>query len=479
MVQQYTRKASLKAGAKIIVVPKRRPIPYPHLLPPNATRWEKAYGSETGRITALPTPVQDVWRYAVVGEPILPWLAWAMSVDLWNRDWPEERRRTITKESFFLHFKKGTLYAIKRYLRFVGARVVAAILPPDKAFPGASMTDEERARWLERFPQIRLTYRIDRGEWTYGAFCSRGAYKLKKTFFGDNRRITYIFPHQSNAADRIGTRAFYWDQGPHPLATGLNLPMRWVAKDRDPMQNILLNFEQGFIPTTETQSMFLSGGVGRQFNVGGKMFPIRGEANARIFSIVRLHDPIVLPSGELRYWALAPRLRPINAVPEKIYEQGTAIRGVHIFLGMPGQWLNPKTRTRHRIKCFLLGYLPESTAYLRIYERIYLHDPDRLPDGRRPSVYLNHIRLGLPAYHAILATEIRGKRTIWQAQRFIFGCLSKSDMRPLAEARDAVMRAKSQRDKVLLKTALNKTISTKMGIRTTDGYRSGDIVLTL
>lgn len=478
MVQQYVRLAHLRAGVKLIVVPKRKPIPYPHLLPPNATRWEKAHGSQTGRITAIPTPVQDVWRHTSCPTQALPWLAWAMSVDIWDNRWPEARKRNLIYESFHLHFKKGTLYAIRRYLQYAGARLVTAYVPPDKAFPGHSMTDEERAVWLARFPQIRLFPFLQRGEWTYGAF-SRGAYKLPKTFFGDNNRTSYIFPYKTDAADRIGIRAFYWDQGSHPLATGVNLRMRWIPKDRDIMQNILLNYEQGFVPTTETQSMFLSGGIRRQFNLNGKMFPIRGEANARIFSVVRLDEPIVTPSGEVRSWALAPRLRPMNNKPEKVYEQGSMTRGIHIFLGMPGQWLNPKTRTRHRIKGFLLGYLPESTAYLRIYDRIYLHDPERLPDGRRPSIYLNHFRLGLPAYHAILATEIRGKRSLWQAGRFVFGCLSASDMRPLAAARDAIMRSKSQRDKILMKTTLNKTITTKLGIRTTDGYRSGQTALTL
>jgi hypothetical protein len=478
MVQQYVRTASLKAGMNLIVVPKRKPVPYPHLLPPNATRWERAYGAETGRVTAIPVPVEDVWRWDSCPSHILPWLAWALSVDIWDKFWPDTQKRSIIKESFHLHFKKGTLYAIRRYLNYAGANLVQAIVPPDKAYPGKSLTPEERQKWLERFPQIRLFEFLDRGIWTYGAFVSGGAHKIRKTFFGDNNRASYIFPYRTDAETRLGLRAFYWDQGPHPLATGVNLQMRWIPKDRDIMQNILLNYEQGFVPSTEVQAVFLSGDA-RAFNFHGKMFPLRSEAPARIFSIVRLSDPISTEHGLVYDWALAPKLRPIEIVPEKVAEPGTMRRGIHIFLGMPGTWLNLKTRTRHQIKCFLQGYLPPTTAHLRLFDRLHLHDPRRLPDGRNPAVYLNHVRLGLPAYHAILGTQIRGKRTLWQANQFVYGYTVASDMRPLAIARDAVLRSKSQRDKILMKTTLNKTITTKLGIKTTDGYRSGQTALTL
>ena len=106
MVQQHVRLAHLRAGVKLIVVPKRKPIPYPHLLPPNATRWEKAHGSQTGRITAIPTPVQDVWRHISCPTQALPWLAWAMSVDIWDNRWPEARKRNLIYESFHLHFRQ-------------------------------------------------------------------------------------------------------------------------------------------------------------------------------------------------------------------------------------------------------------------------------------------------------------------------------------------------------------------------------------
>src|SRR5690606_31441378 len=126
----------------------------------------------------IPVPVEDVWRWDSCPSHILPWLAWALSVDIWDKFWPDTQKRSIIKESFHLHFKKGTLYAIRRYLNYAGANLVQAIVPPDKAYPGKSLTPEERQKWLERFPQIRLFEFLDRGIWTYGAFVSGGAHKI-------------------------------------------------------------------------------------------------------------------------------------------------------------------------------------------------------------------------------------------------------------------------------------------------------------
>ncbi|WJS98203.1 phage tail protein I [Novosphingobium humi] len=68
----------------------------PSLLPPNATRLEHALAAATARITAIPTPLTDLWRPEAIPAAILPWLAWSLSVDRWRPSWSEAQRRAAT-----------------------------------------------------------------------------------------------------------------------------------------------------------------------------------------------------------------------------------------------------------------------------------------------------------------------------------------------------------------------------------------------
>jgi phage tail P2-like protein len=47
---------------------------------------------------------------------ILPWLAWAMSVDIWNNDWSDATKRSVIRQSLQVHKLKGTIGALKRTL---------------------------------------------------------------------------------------------------------------------------------------------------------------------------------------------------------------------------------------------------------------------------------------------------------------------------------------------------------------------------
>lgn len=58
---------------------------------------------------------------------LLPWLAWALSVDLWDAGWSEDAKRHVIGESVAVHRTKGTIGAVKRALAAAGygdARIV-------------------------------------------------------------------------------------------------------------------------------------------------------------------------------------------------------------------------------------------------------------------------------------------------------------------------------------------------------------------
>lgn len=91
------------------------------LLPPSSTPLERAIDqAAAARLAALPSVVASLWNADTCPAALLPYLAWAMSVDEWNDGWGVEKKRAVIKESRTIHQHKGTLSAIKRALTAIG-----------------------------------------------------------------------------------------------------------------------------------------------------------------------------------------------------------------------------------------------------------------------------------------------------------------------------------------------------------------------
>lgn len=87
------------------------------LLPPNATKLQKDLEIIFAkRMTALGAPNRNVTNPDKCPAHVLPWLAWEMSVDVWNENWAVEIRREVIKASLHVHKRKGTIGALKKAL---------------------------------------------------------------------------------------------------------------------------------------------------------------------------------------------------------------------------------------------------------------------------------------------------------------------------------------------------------------------------
>ena len=87
------------------------------LLPPNASQLLRDLESVFGDSFELPTLNRYVVNPDLAPAHILPWLAWALSVDDWSDSWPEQIRRNVIKASVEVHRKKGTIGALKKALQ--------------------------------------------------------------------------------------------------------------------------------------------------------------------------------------------------------------------------------------------------------------------------------------------------------------------------------------------------------------------------
>lgn len=100
------------------------------LLPPNATYQERAVEGVTARLAAVPVPVDTLWSPERCPAALLPWLAWSLSVDTWERDWPEHVKRAVCAAAFRVHQRKGTVASVREALAaagYGGAQIVEGL----------------------------------------------------------------------------------------------------------------------------------------------------------------------------------------------------------------------------------------------------------------------------------------------------------------------------------------------------------------
>ena len=90
------------------------------LLPPNATAAEHRLEQATARLGSLPTPLRELWSPDGCPSHLLPWLAWALQVDIWSPSWSDDQQRNVIRGAVDVHRRKGTPWAIKRALRNAG-----------------------------------------------------------------------------------------------------------------------------------------------------------------------------------------------------------------------------------------------------------------------------------------------------------------------------------------------------------------------
>ena len=93
------------------------------LLPLNALPSERAIEATVERSSQLPVAIDSLWNPASCPENLLPWLAWALSVDTWNSGWPETLKRQVIAESVAIHRKKGTVDSVRRAMAVLGVQV--------------------------------------------------------------------------------------------------------------------------------------------------------------------------------------------------------------------------------------------------------------------------------------------------------------------------------------------------------------------
>lgn len=90
------------------------------LLPTSSTGIEINTERATARISDISVPLRELWNPDTCPVNLLPYLAWAFSVDRWDEQWSEITKRSVIKNAYYLHRHKGTIGALRRAVEPMG-----------------------------------------------------------------------------------------------------------------------------------------------------------------------------------------------------------------------------------------------------------------------------------------------------------------------------------------------------------------------
>lgn len=180
-----------------------------NLLPPNAVSQERTLESVVAQGTDLPIPIRDLWKPASCPSELLPWLAWALSVDEWDSDWPDLIKRSVIEQSVAIHRKKGTVQAVRRALEILGVQV-------------------ELREWFE---QKGKPHTFSLTAWAGENYRADGEPLLTPQFYAAlQRSVNAVKPVRSHYSFKVGAR-FCQDLGVAVLmGTSLSLRREFEAK---------------------------------------------------------------------------------------------------------------------------------------------------------------------------------------------------------------------------------------------------------
>ena len=83
-----------------------------NLLPPNATRTERALEAAGSIVGEIDGHLDTLRNPDTIPTNLLPWLAWDRSVDVWDTAWTAAQKRAVVKASINVHQHKGTVGAM-------------------------------------------------------------------------------------------------------------------------------------------------------------------------------------------------------------------------------------------------------------------------------------------------------------------------------------------------------------------------------
>ena len=325
----------------------------------------------------------------------------------WQRACTDTVRRGLIKDAVRRHRIKGTLAGFRLAAADADCTMVSAITPPAKVYTSPALTLAERNAFVARYPQLRL-YRHRTVGQRLGLHC------------GDT--LGRWTPVQSDALLRLLPRAYLYRDGAETELTVIERTTTTNANriaESTTVTEVAIPGRAGFLAFAGTHPRYLT----------------VTEAPSRFYRLA-LAETYQDSRETVRRIAATPGLTPIDVRPDAIAQTGIAT-GVHA-----GQ--------------FIARHLAPSTARDRIYQRLYLFDPEVSVLHRTATLHCDAGRLGMPAHHAELAVRMPGTASKQAAGRYCRGYLVATDKAALADCLTAMRDVMRASDRIAINTAISR-----------------------
>lgn len=388
------------------------------LLPRNATLFEQSVSLAAAKGTDLPAQlVSDVTDPWLCPAELLPFLALERSVDLWNPDWPEERKRWVIAEQARLHRLKTTEAGFRAHLSLVGADLVRMLTPRSDFFAAPAFGDEDRKAWVRQFPEIRIR------NFAQGGFDRvtglSGPADHADAYLGASDGPSFFADDGLNPGEALGRKAVLY-------RNGSETELLWSEVTTGDGRF----FEQIILPGE-------AGGLWFANDVASQEFLNDPATPSRIISFAAAPEETI---GGFAYNLVRPSLAPITTWPERITAE--SVDDVSLFSDdMPID----------------LVWLVEPRARFRVYDSIRLFDTDRATQLPLSTDFVDTARFRLDPYTAELTVRIVGRKPE-AAVEYVDDHLVEDDSLGLLNAIDAVRVAQSARDTLYLNSKAHSPV---------------------
>jgi len=402
------------------------------LLPPNASAFERAFEAATSSLTSLPAElIAHARNPDLCPAALLDWLAWDLSMEIWDKAWPESKKRHILAKATRLHRLKTTLAGIRAWVALTGSEVVKVTRPPARGFLRGAMDEVQRIAWLNDLPQVRIYPFFHRGTARQRQLFASGP--AGQRFHAVASARTFLLA--SNGTGLIGRRATWHDRGTEVPVT--------LA---DPLGGLV---DRIYIGRSDATRAFHGAGF------MGSGYLTASTAEERVITVRAAQEG----TGEV--FAVPSGTRTVDVRPQRIAQKRLAPPARSFF--------GRNALGRHR------GFLRSSHAPLLVYDRYCLIDPTRMGRRQRALSWHGHGRFGIAPFTAELRIQIPLHRSRARSGRWHgSGYRCAPDMAPLANAIEAVRAAKAHRDTILIdtKTKIRAQFGTGLRFGT---FRFGEI----
>ena len=433
------------------------PAKYPDLLPPNKTKLERALAEQTGRLDGEVdgTIIDRLLNADECPAAYLPWLAWHMSLDLWDWRWSETKRRAVIARAVELNRMKGTAHAIRTYCNIMDSEAVQIVVPPQEFYIGEPLTKAEWDVWIHQMTEVRIKLIEGEGVASHDSwFVQDSTLALSDIDLDSPNDPVELPPTTHMQFGWIDNSFILDDEGPILYGrrvikriNGIDYPMQLVERTTYIHDSETIDVERVHIPGISSDGLFLD----NDYIDNG--FLDTQELAPKIVTI-RLDGTYSHETSTLGLTMVWPSLKPQSPRYERNSDTRPAGDYAYLddfFMGVEDVYETSPLGT------YPPGFIPYNRAGDLLADRIFLIDPTVAAPMMEGMSFIGVSRLGMPAFRAEVMVDLLEKDRggmIFVDDGFINdNIIGTLDETLIDRACYAITASKAVRDKIMVSFA--------------------------